>query len=412
MPSRVPKTARKLSFSSLIVSLACTVSLSAAACGGSSDQAPAVADDSASEEANVVQEEFGVLPDGQQVSVFTLTNANGIVIRAIDYGGIIVSIMAPDREGEFADIVLGYDDLGGYLDVSPYFGAVIGRYGNRIAGGRFTLDGTDYELATNDNTNHLHGGNVGYDKVLWSGTIFERADGVGVTFAYESAAGEEGYPGALSAEFDYFLSNDDELVIDYRATTDAPTPVNLTHHTYFNLAGSGDVLGHELMINADRYTPVDATLIPTGEWAPVAGTPFDFTVPTAIGARIGDDDEQLVRGLGYDHNFVLVRDDDGTSVSAGGDLSAMVSAARVVDPVSGRVLEVETTEPGLQFYSGNFLDGTITGKRGQTYEHRSGFCLESQHFPDSPNQPGFPSTTLRPGEQYRSRTIYRFGADR
>jgi aldose 1-epimerase len=371
-----------------------------------------VVGDSASEEANVIEEEFGALPDGRPVSVFALTNANGIEIRVIDYGGIIVSIMAPDRDGEFADIVLGYDDLGGYLEVTPYFGAVIGRYGNRIAGGRFTLDGTEYELATNDNTNHLHGGNVGYDKVLWSGTTFGRADGVGVTFAYESAAGEEGYPGALSAEFDYFLNNDNELVIDYRATSDAPTPVNLTHHSYFNLAGSGDILGHQLMINADRYTPVDETLIPTGEWAPVAGTPFDFTTPTAIGVRIDDDDEQLARGLGYDHNFVLARDDDGASVSADGGLPAMVSAARVVDPVGGRVLEVETTEPGLQFYSGNFLDGTLTGKGRQTYEHRSGLCLESQHFPDSPNQPGFPSTILRPGEQYRSRTIYRFTTDR
>jgi len=398
--------------SSLIVSLACTASLSVAACGGSPDQAPVVADDSASEEANVSQGGFGTLPDGRQVSVFTLTNANGIEIRVIDYGGIILSIMAPDRDGELGDIVLGYDDLGGYLDVTPYFGAVIGRYGNRIAGGRFTLDGTEHELATNDNTNHLHGGNVGYDKVLWSGTTFERVDGVGVTFVYESVAGEEGYPGTLNAEFDYFLSNDNELVIDYRATTNAPTPVNLTHHSYFNLAGSGDILGHELTISADRYTPVDATLIPTGEWAPVAGTPFDFTTPTTIGARIGNDDEQLVRGLGYDHNFVLARDDEGSSVSADGTLSLMVSAARVVDPASGRVLEVETTEPGLQFYSGNFLDGTITGKGGAVYEHRSGFCLESQHFPDSPNQSDFSPTILRPGEQYASRTIYRFAVDR
>ncbi len=402
---------RRCSLSPLIVSLACAASLGTVACGAP-DEAPAAADDSASEEANVVQEEFGALPDGRPVSVFTLSNANGIEIRAIDYGGIILSIMAPDRDGELGDIVLGYDDLGGYLEATPYFGSVIGRYGNRIAEGRFSLDGAEYQLATNNDPNHLHGGDVGYDKVLWSGTPFERVDGVGVTFTYESAAGEEGYPGALSAEFDYFLNNDNELVIEYRATSDAPTPVNLTHHSYFNLAGSGSILGHELAINADRYTPVDGTLIPTGEWAPVAGTPFDFDAPTAIGARIDDDDEQLVRGLGYDHNFVLVRQDDGASVSADGALSPMVSAALVVDPVSGRVLEVETTEPGLQFYSGNFLDGTITGKGGQTYEHRSGFCLESQHFPDSPNQPGFPSTTLRPGEQYHSRTIYRFTTDR
>jgi aldose 1-epimerase len=346
------------------------------------------------------------------VELFTLSNANGIEVRLIDYGGIILSLMAPDRDGNLGDIVLGYDDLDGYLQVSPYFGALIGRYGNRIAGARFTLDGVEYPLAANNGPNHLHGGEVGYDKVLWTGTPIEGADGAGVTLAYTSTDGEEGYPGTLSVEVDYVLNNDDELVIDYRASTDKATPVNLTHHSYFNLAGSGDVLGHELMINADRYTPVDETLIPTGELAPLAGTPFDFSGATPIGARIGDADEQLGFGGGYDHNFVLNRPDPGASIGADSAAPAMILAARVFDPESGRVLEVETTEPGLQFYSGNFLDGTIIGKNGQVYEHRSGFCLETQHFPDSPNQPDFPPTILRPGEQYRSRTIYRFTTDR
>ncbi len=390
-----------------------------ASCGEAPDPLAPASDPSASapppaddREPTVTEREFGTLPDGRVVHVFTLTNTSGIEIRVIDYGGIILSIMAPDRNGDFGDIVLGYDDLSGYLEATPYFGAIVGRYANRIDAGRFTLDGIEYELATNNDPNHLHGGDVGYDKVLWSGTPIETADGVGVTLAYLSPDGEEGYPGTLDVEVDYFLTNGNELVIDYRATTDAPTPVNLTHHSYFNLLGSGDVLGHELMINADRFTPIDATGIPTGELALVTGTPFDFTESTALGARIDDADEQLVRGIGYDHNFVLVRDDEGASVSAAASLPQMVSAARVVEPVSGRVLEVETTEPGLQFYSGNFLDGTITGKGGVVYEHRSGFCLESQHFPDSPNQPGFPLTVLRPGEWYRSRTIYRFGVDR
>lgn len=391
--------------------LACVASLSWTGCADTVDQDATALDSSTGREATVTRDEFATLPDGRQVHVFTLTNANGIEVRAIDFGGIILSIMAPDRDGNFGDIVLGYDDLDGYLDVTPYFGAIVGRYGNRIAHGRFTLDGVEHQLATNNDPNHLHGGDIGYDKVLWSGTPIERPDGAGVTFVYESADGEEGYPGHLSIEFDYFLNNDDELVIDYRATTDAATPINLTHHSYFNLAGAGDILGHELMINADRYTLVDETLIPTGELAAVAGTPFDFTTSTAIGARIEEADEQLMRGLGYDHNFVLVRDDEGASITDDGTLPPMVSAARVVEPVSGRVLEIETTEPSLQLYSGNFLDGTITGKGGRVYEYRFGFCLETQHFPDSPNQPGFPSTILRPGQQYHTRTIYRFGTD-
>jgi aldose 1-epimerase len=361
---------------------------------------------------SVSRDAFATLPDGRQVDAFTLRNGNGVVVRAIDYGGIVLSITAPDRDGNAGDIVLGYDDLDGYLAVTPYFGAIIGRYGNRIAGARFTLDGATYELAANNGPNHLHGGEVGFDKVLWNGEIVDTDAGAVVRFTYTSPAGEEGYPGNLEATVDYLLNDDNELVIDYRATSDAPTPINLTHHSYFNLAGGGDILGHELQINADRYTPVDATLIPTGELAAVAGTPFDFTEPTAIGARIDADDEQLRRGGGYDHNFVLQRGDAGASISADGALAEMLLAARVTEPISGRVLEVETSEPGLQFYSGNFLDGTITGKDGRAYEHRSGFCLEPQHFPDSPNQAAFPSTILRPGEIYRSRTIYRFAVQR
>ncbi|HVS12688.1 MAG TPA: aldose epimerase family protein [Thermoanaerobaculia bacterium] len=355
--------------------------------------------------------DLGTLPDGRVARVYTLINAHGLEARITDYGGIVLSLLAPDRDGILGDVVLGYDDLAGYLEVTPYFGAIVGRYGNRIAGARFTLDGGEHALAANDGPNHLHGGVVGFDKVLWSGEPIERADGAGVTLRYRSPDGEEGYPGTLDVEVDYVLNDRNELVIDYRASTDAPTPVNLTHHSYFNLAGKGDVLGHQLTVAASRYTPVDATLIPTGELAPVAGTPFDFRQPATIGARIGKDHEQLERGGGYDHHFVLDRADEGSSVSADGRLSARVLAARVTEPTTGRLFEVETTEPGLQLYSGNFLDGTITGKGGMVYQHRSGFCLETQHFPDSPNQPHFPSTILRPGEQYRSRTIYRFGVE-
>ena len=389
--------------------LAC---LALAACSAPPDQETTMSPDDTPATVSVTRASFGTLPDGREVSLFTLRNANGIEVRLIDYGGIVVSIVVPDRAGDFADITLGYENLEGYLTETPYFGALIGRYGNRIADGRFTLDGTEYELATNNDPNHLHGGDIGFDKVLWAAEPIDSGDGVGVALSCESADGEEGYPGTLNVSVDYLLTGDDELVIEYRATTDKPTTVNLTHHSYFNLAGAGDILGHELLVNANRYTPVDATLIPTGELSAVSGTPFDFTTPTAIGARIDDADEQLAFGGGYDHNFVLDRPDDGASVSVDGGLAELSLVARVVEPTSGRVLEVETTEPGLQFYSGNFLDGTIRGKGGQAYEHRSGFCLETQHFPDSPNQPGFPSTILRPGEQYHSKTVYRFSVDR
>jgi aldose 1-epimerase len=347
---------------------------------------------------SVARADFGTTAEGEAVEVFTLTNPSGLRVQAISYGGIITSLETPDRQGALDDVVLGFDDLEPYLAGTPYFGAIIGRYGNRIAGGRFTLEGETYELATNDGPNHLHGGVRGFDKVVWRGEPFENDSTVGVAFTYTSPAGEEGYPGTLNARVTYTLTDRNELVVDYLATTDAPTPVNLTQHSYFNLAGGGSILGHELMIDASAFTPVDSTLIPTGELRPVEGTPFDFRTPTAIGARIEQEHEQLANGLGYDHNFVLDRSGEG-----------LAHAARVVEPTTGRTLDIHTTEPGIQFYSGNFLDGTITGKDGVVYEHRSGFCLETQHYPDSPNQPSFPSTVLRPGEEYRSRTIMTFG---
>jgi aldose 1-epimerase len=345
---------------------------------------------------------FGQMPDGTAVESFTLRNSHGIEVKAITYGAIITSVRVPDRAGELADIVLGYDDLAGYLSKPSYFGAVVGRYGNRIAKGRFTLDGKTYTLATNNGPNHLHGGVKGFDKVVWKGEPGSSADNPSVTFRYTSRDGEEGYPGTLEARVTYTLTDRDELRFEYAATTDKPTVVNLTQHSYFNLTGGkSDILGHELTIEADRFTPVDATLIPTGPLAPVEGTPLDFRRPTAVGARIGRDDEQLKNGKGYDHNFVLNRRGEG-----------LVHAVRLVDPRSGRTLDVQTTEPGVQFYSGNFLDGTITGKGGVVYKQRWALCLETQHFPDSPNQPAFPSTVLRPGKEYRSTTVLTFGVAR
>jgi aldose 1-epimerase len=351
-------------------------------------------------EANIKRAPFGRLPDGTAVELFTLTNAHGVEIRANTYGGIIVSLRVPDRNGRLDDVVLGYDSLEGYLRSSPYFGAIVGRYGNRIAGARFVLDGTTYRLAANDGPNHLHGGIRGFDKVVWQAAPFQSDSGVGVTLSYTSPDGEEGYPGRLKASVRYLLTDRDELIVDYDATSDKATPVNLTQHSYFNLVGGGrrDILDHQLWINADGFTPVDSTLIPTGAIDSVAGTPFDFRTPTAIGARIGQDQPQLRFGSGYDHNFVLRREGSG-----------LAHAARLVEPTSGRTLDIYTTEPGLQFYSGNFLDGTITGKGGQVYGHRYGLCLETQHYPDSPNHPQFPSTILRPGDEYQSRTVFAFG---
>lgn len=353
--------------------------------------------------ARISRASFGTLPDGSEVEAFTLTNAHGLEVRAITYGAIIVSLRAPDRAGRMDDIVLGHDSLAGYLRGSPYFGAIVGRYANRIAKGRFTLDGETYQLATNNGPNHLHGGIKGFDKVVWRAAPFQNDSGVGVVFTHTSPDGDEGYPGTLAARVRYTLTDGNELIVDYHATTDRATPVNLTQHTYFNLAGDGrrDMLAHELWINADSFTPVDSTLIPTGEVAAVEGTPFDFRTPTAIGARIGADVQQVRFGGGYDHSFVLRKED-----------AVLTHAARVVEPSTGRTLDVYTTEPGLQFYSGNFLDGSITGKSGRVYRHRYGLCLETQHFPDSPNQPRFPSTILRPGQEYHSRTAFRFGVQR
>ena len=342
-----------------------------------------------------MKQPFGTA-DGKEVTLYTLRSETGMEATIATYGGTIVSLKVPDRNG-VGDVVLGYDSLSSYVAASPYFGCLIGRYGNRIARGKFTLDGQEYSLATNNGVNHLHGGMKGFDKVVWTVDSAASAEGSTLVLTYVSRDGEEGYPGTLSIRVTYTLKGN-ELGIAYEATTDAPTIVNLTQHSYFSLAGpgEGDILGHELMIAADRFTPIDSTLIPTGELRDVAGTPFDFRTPVRIGARIGETNEQLTFGLGYDHNWVL-------SKEPGYGL-----AARVTEPVSGRVMEVYTTEPGLQFYSGNFLDGTNIGKGGKAYRYRYGFCLETQHYPDSPNQKAFPTTVLRPGEKYATRTAYRF----
>jgi aldose 1-epimerase len=353
----------------------------------------------------VTREPFGRTSDGHAVELFTLRNIHGIEVRLTNYGGIITSLKTPDRSGRFDDIVLGYDSLNGYLRNSPYFGAIVGRYGNRIAHGRFTLDGTTYRLAVNNGPNSLHGGVRGFDKVVWKAKPFRNETGTGIALDYTSPDMEEGYPGTLRANVTYTLTDDNRLIVDYQATTDKPTPVNLTQHSYWNLAGDGtrDILGHELTIDADSMTPVDSTLIPTGEISSVAGTPFDFRRPMPIGARIDQRQNTQIRyGGGYDHNFVLNR----------GSADVLVHAARVAEPTTGRTLDIYTTEPGLQFYSGNFLDGSITGKAGHVYRHRYGLALETQHYPDSPNHPNFPSTVLRPGQQYRSRTIFAFGVER
>lgn len=338
--------------------------------------------------------------DGQEVTLFTLTNASGAQVSILEYGGTVTRLEAPDAAGTLQDVVLGFDDLDSYVASSPYFGAITGRYANRIAGGRFALDGVEYELPVNNGPNSLHGGIKGFDKVVWEGTPAESGDGVELT--YVSVDGGEGYPGTLTTKVTYAWTDDYQLRISYEATTDKPTVINLTNHSYFNLqdGGASSILGHAMTINASSFTPVDETLIPNGEIAPLDETPLDFRETAAIGARIDDEHEQLQFGAGYDHNYVLDR------TGAGLELAATVRA-----PASGRVMEVLTTEPGVQFYSGNFLDGSHIGKRGVAYERRSGFCLETQHYPDSPNQPGFPSTVLRPGETYASQTVYKFTAE-
>jgi aldose 1-epimerase len=348
----------------------------------------------------VQKQSFGTR-DGRAVNLYTLTNSHGLEVRAMNYGGIIVSMRVPDRKGQFADIVLGHETLEGYLPNPPYIGAVVGRYANRIANGSFTLNGRTYTLPKNDGPNTLHGGVTRtFDKVVWDDEPL-KGDTPGVRFTYLSKDGEEGFPGNLTANVMYTLNDDNELVIDYQATTDKATPINLSQHSYFNLAGegSGEILNHELMLNADRFTPVDKNLIPTGELRPVKGTPFDFTTSTKIGSRIDDNYEQLVLGHGYDHNFVINRKGEGLEL-----------AARVYEPTSGRVLEVLTTQPGIQFYTGNFLDGTVTGKHDHVYKHRDALCLETQHFPDSPNHSGFPSTILKPGQKFHEKAVFKFSA--
>lgn len=349
--------------------------------------------------AGVQQSRLGIR-EGRPVNLYKLTNAHGVVVEAMNYGGIIMSIRVPDKSGKFADIVLGHETMEGYIPNPTYFGAIVGRYANRIANGTFQLDGKTYNLPKNDGPNTLHGGMTRtFDKVVWDAEPLKGA--MGVAFSYLSKDGEEGFPGNLKTTVTYTLNNDNELIIEYEATTDKPTPINVSQHSYFNLKGegNGDILDHEIMINADKFTPVDKNLIPTGELRAVKGTPFDFTTPTKIGARIEDNYEQLVLGHGYDHNFVINRSEPG-----------MVLAARVTEPTTGRVLEVSTTQPGVQFYTGNFLDGTITGKHGHVYKRRYGFCLETQHFPDSPNHPDFPNTILRPGETFHEKTIFKFSA--
>jgi aldose 1-epimerase len=343
----------------------------------------------------VTKQPFGKTPDGTPVDVYTLKNG-ALEARIITYGGIVISLKVPDKSGKSADVVLGYDSLDGYLAKGPYFGAIIGRYGNRIAGGKFTLDGKTYSIPPNDGPNALHGGPRGFDKVVWKAKEIPH----GIELSHVSPDGDQGFPGTLTALVRYTLSGKD-LKIEYSATTDKNTVLNLTNHSYFNLAGqgNGDILKHQVKLNAGRFTPVNDVLIPTGELATVEGTPFDFRKSTAVGARINDDNEQLRRGKGYDHNWVLD--------SGGGKLA---EAAEVYEPTTGRVMQVWTDQPGVQFYTGNFLDGTITGKDGKVYQQRAALCLETQHFPDSPNHPNFPSTELKPGQKYHTVTIYRFSS--
>ena len=346
----------------------------------------------------ITSEDFGQTADSVQVKQFTLTNKNGLEMKVMTYGAIITSLKTPDKDGKLEDIVLGHDNIEGYIKNDPYLGAVVGRYGNRIANAKFSIDGTEYKLAANNGKNSLHGGIKGFDKVVWNASEINDSTGVGLKLTYRSVDGEEGFPGNLDVTVFYTLNNDDELEIQYQAKTDKKTVVNLTQHTYFNLtAMKEDILNHELSINASNITPVDNTLIPTGELLPVENTPFDFRKAKKVGENINDDHEQIKFGNGYDHNWVLDESEDEINL-----------AAILSDSTSGRIVEVYTTEPGIQFYTGNFLDGTITGKNDVVYKYRSGLCLETQHYPDSPNQPDFPSTLLSPNEDYLTVTKFKF----
>jgi aldose 1-epimerase len=349
----------------------------------------------------VKKQSYGKMPDGTPVDLYVLTNANGMEAGLITYGGALRSLTAPDRHGAYADVVLGMDTLDGYRAQTAWFGALIGRYGNRIGGAKFALEGKTYKLPANDGPNTLHGGSHGFGKQVWQAREVASAEGPAIEFNYVSKDGEEGFPGTLTTKVVYTLTNKNELKIDYTATTDKPTVVNLTNHAYFNLkgAGEGDILDHQVMLDASRFTPVDATLIPTGELRAVKGTPFDFTKSTDIGASIGSDDQQIKFGMGYDHNWILDK-----------NAATLTKAAEVYEPKTGRVMQVWTTEPALQFYTGNFLDGKLPGKGGKVYPHRGGFCMETQHYPDSPNKPAFPSTELKPGATYHTTTVYSFSA--
>ena len=364
-----------------------------AGCSSSSTKAPEAAPAPARK---IASTPWGKTPSGEAVELYTLTNAKGAEATIATFGGRIVSLKVPDRAGKMGDVTWGFDTLDGYFTKTPppNFGALIGRYGNRIGKGKFTLNGVAYQLATNNGPNHLHGGVQGFDQKVWKA---KEGPGQSLELTYFSKDGEENYPGNLTSTVVYTLTDNNELRIDYSATTDKDTIVNLTNHAYFNLSGEGDILSHHVMINADRFTPVDKGLIPTGELRSVEGTPFDFRTPKAIGERIDAKDEQIAIGPGYDHNYVLNRSGAGLEL-----------AARVTDAKSGRVMEILTTEPGMQFYTGNFLDGTIKGKGGQVYGRRSAFCMETQHFPDSPNKPNFPSTVLKAGGKYQTSTVHRF----
>ncbi|HEY9047318.1 MAG TPA: aldose epimerase family protein [Ohtaekwangia sp.] len=384
---------RKLIMYTLLVSV-----MMSQACKKKEETQTPPADSVTVAKASVTKAPFGKLPDGQEVSIYTLKNKNGIEMQVINYGGIVTSLKTPDKNGSLEDIVLGFDSLSSYLKGSPYFGAIVGRYGNRIGKGKFKLDGKEYTLAQNNNGQHLHGGLKGFDKVFWNIEEIPSTEGVALKLTYLSKDMEEGYPGNLNVEVLYTLTDDNEWKIEYKATTDKKTIVNLTQHAYFNLTGNvkRDILDHQLTLNADKLVPVDKVLIPTGELKDVTNTPFDFRTATAVGARINDKDQQLEVGGGYDHCWVLSSPD------------SVKLAASVYEPTTGRVLEVYTTEPAIQFYCGNFLDGTLIGKGGVAYKHRFGLCLETEHYPDSPNKSNFPSVVLNPGETYITKTTYKF----